>query len=169
MTRTRSVFCRRAPDQRPRLSLHLEQLPNLPIRPDETHRRPIARSSSIADSMASAGSAGFNRSSAARSFGMRTTSDFVSRPNQPPRPLGEGWGEGSAEPNDSSVAETVAQASSAKRSTAGCSTSTLRCSRLGSFDGHRTLGIWNGRSRLYQSSANAIRCSLGSMKLPLTK
>jgi hypothetical protein len=40
-----------------------------------------------------------------------------------PLPLGEGWGEGSAAPNISSIADTVCQPSSANNPMAGHSTS----------------------------------------------
>ena len=68
-------------------------------------------SSSTAAVIASGGSAGFNRSNAARNRDTSTTSPFVSRPSVPPAP------------KVSSNADTVCQPSSANNPMAGCSTS----------------------------------------------
>ena len=67
--------------------------------------------SSTAAVMASGGSAGFNRSNAARNRDTNTTSPFVSRSNVP------------VAPKVSSNADTVGQPSSANNPMAGCSTS----------------------------------------------
>ena len=67
--------------------------------------------SSTAAVMASVGSAGFNRSNAARKRETNTTSPFVSRRNVP------------VAPKVSSNADTVVQPSSANNPMAGCSTS----------------------------------------------
>ena len=67
--------------------------------------------SSTAAVMASGGSAGLNRSNAARNRDPNTTSPFVSRSNVP------------VAPKVSSNADTVCQPSSANNPMAGCSTS----------------------------------------------
>ena len=82
--------------------------------------------SSTAAVIASGGSAGFNRSNAARNRDTNTTSPFVSRLSEAPSPIGwervaERPGEGS--PKVSSNADTVVQPSSANNPMAGCSTS----------------------------------------------